>query len=50
MDKKSDPNLWKYLIFGGALGLSYLMINYLSKARKANLKPLTIEKTKKVLR
>jgi len=50
MDKKSDPNLWKYLVFAGALGLSYLMVNYLSKARNSKLRPLPIEKTKQALR
>ena len=50
MEKKSDPNIWKYLVFAGALGLSYLMVNYLSKAKKSKLKPLSIEKTKQALR
>lgn len=50
MDKKQDPNLYKYLIFAGALGLSYLMVNYLSKDRKSKLKPLSIERTKQALR
>lgn len=46
---EKDKNLVKYLLFGGALGLSYLIIQYLSNRKKSSGKPLSLEQTIKLL-
>jgi hypothetical protein len=46
---EKDKNLVKYLLFGGALGLSYFIIQYLSARRKSTARPASLEKTAKVM-
>ena len=50
MEAEKNKHLWKYLVAGGALGFLYFAINYLASAKKAKGKPLSLDKTKKVLR
>ena len=47
-DKKNQ--LWRYLAIGTALGVSYFVMNYFSSIKKAKAKPLTLDKTKKILK
>lgn len=44
-----EKNLVKYLVLGGALGLTYLTIQYLSKRKNSKVKPLSLEQTARVL-
>lgn len=46
---EKDKNLVKYLIFGGALGLSYIIIQYLSSRKKSGARALPMERTIKVM-
>lgn len=48
--ESKDKNAWKYLAAGGALGLSYLLIHYFTNVRKARAKPLSLERTKRILK
>ena len=49
MDSSKEKNLMKYVAVGGALGLTYLAIQYLSSRRNSKLKPLPLERTQKLL-
>ena len=40
----------KYLLFGGVLGVSYLLLNYLSKAKNSKTRATSLQKTQKVLK
>lgn len=44
-----QENLVKYLVLGGALGLSYLAIQYFSSTKKSKIRPLSLEKTAQIL-
>ena len=50
MEKGENKNIWKYLILGGALGVSYLLVQYFSKAKGSKVKPLSLEKTLRILK
>lgn len=47
--ESKEKNFVKYLILGGALGLSYLVIQYLSNRKNSKVKPLSLDKTARVL-
>ena len=49
MDNAKEKNLMKYIAVGGALGLTYLAIQYLSTRKNSKLRPLSLEKTQKLL-
>ena len=48
--ESKDKNVWKYLVAGGALGISYLLVHYFTNVRKIKAKPLSLERTKRVLK
>ena len=50
MESEKKNQIMKYLIVGGALACSYYVLNYFSNLKKAKAKPITLDKTKKILR
>ncbi len=49
MDSAKEKALIKYILLGGALGISYFIIQFLSRQKKSKSKPLPLDKTTKVL-
>jgi len=49
MDNSRDKKFLLYLGIGVTLGVAYLAIEYLSNRKTSNTKPLSLEKTRKVL-
>lgn len=49
MDISKDRKFLVYLGIGATLGAAYLAIDYLSNRKTSLAKPLTLEKTRKIL-
>ena len=49
MDASKDRKFLLYLGLGATLGAAYFAIDYLSNRKTSKAKPLTLEKTKKIL-
>jgi hypothetical protein len=49
MDITKDRKFLVYLGIGVTLGLAYLGIEYLSNRKTSNAKPISLEKTRKIL-
>lgn len=49
MDNSKDRKFLVYLGIGVTLGVAYWAIEFLSNRKTSNAKPLTLEKTRKIL-
>jgi hypothetical protein len=45
-----DAVLQRYLIIGGALGIGYLIVHYLSNDKKVSLKKISLDETRSIIK